>query len=266
MQYFDFLEHDHGITLDDRQKSWYIQEAGNQGEHMKREYPSYPEEAFDVARDGAYFSRQMSQIRAKKQITRVPIVPGVPIQTFWDLGRDTTSIWFFQEIGFEYRFVDYYENSGESMAFYLQVLSDRRDGNESYLYGDMYLPHDGTRKSIGSDQSAASTLFDAGYEVRIVERTPDKALSIERARLSIPLCYFDRDMCAAGILCLDGYHKEWDEKHSVWKKMPVHDQFSHGADAFMTFADGYYHTSVVEEQADEVYGAANKGRNATTGY
>ena len=148
---------------------------------MKREYPSTSKEAFEAAIQGAYFAKQMLQVRAKRQICHVPIEPSIPIHTFWDLGKDTTSIWFFQNVGFDYRFIDYFENSGEDMAYYLTVLKERNDGGRPYLYGEMYLPHDGNRKGMARN-SPADQLFNNGYSVRIVDRTPEKALSIERAR------------------------------------------------------------------------------------
>ena len=41
------------------------------------------------------------------------------------------------------------------------------------------------------------------------------------------------------------YRKEWDEDRGVWKDRPRHDEASHGADAFLTFAcSGYTPPSV----------------------
>lgn len=263
-EYFDNLEAEIGFTLDDAQKAWYVKTAQTQGDNMKREHPSTPREAFEASIEGAYFARQMSQIRAKGQICRIPIEPNVPIHTFWDIGRDTTSIWFFQNIGYDYRFIDYYANAGEGMAFYLNVLSERNSGGEAYLYGDMYLPHDGDRRSMGADGSPADVLYENGYSVRIVDRTPDKTISIERARQVLPICYFDEDRCTEGVSGLDAYRKAWDEKHGVWMQKPLHDSASHPADAFMTFADGWH--LAAEQEEDDYEHHHNSGRNATTGY
>lgn len=264
-EYFTTLETEIGFELTAGQRAWYVKTAQTQGDKMKREHPSTPREAFEASVEGAYFSRQMAQVRAKGQICRVPIEPNIPIHTFWDLGRDTTSIWFFQNIGFDYRFVDYYANDGEGMAFYLNILREKSNGGEPYLYGDMYLPHDGERKSMGAPGSPADVLYENNYSVRIVDRTPDKTISIERARQVIPMCYFDEDRCTEGVNGLDAYRKEWDEKHGVWMKTPHHGPESHPADAFMTFADGWH--LPVEQEEDEHAGHHHaRGRNATTGY
>lgn len=250
------------INLTSGQKAFWIAKKASLRDDMGREYPSYPQEAFEAAIEGAYFARQMDQIRAKGQITHVPIERGVPIHTFWDLGRDTTSIWFFQKVGFDFRFCDYFQNSGEDMAYYVDILKKKMDGGEPYNYGDCYLPHDGTKKSLASNKTPAEVLYQNGFDVRIVDRTVDKALSIERARQILPTCWFDRTNCHDGIACLDGYRKERDEKLGTWKKQPRHDAASHGADAFMTFTDGYYY----EEEETEPQRGVYSGRNATTGY
>jgi hypothetical protein len=36
------------------------------------------------------------------------------------------------------------------------------------------------------------------------------------------------------------YRKEWDESRGVWEDRPRHDDASHGADAFPTFASSNY--------------------------
>jgi hypothetical protein len=42
-----------------------------------------------------------------------------------------------------------------------------------------------------------------------------------------------------GLRRLRAYRKEWDESRGVWKGRPRHDDSSHGADAFLTFACNY---------------------------
>ena len=43
-----------------------------------------------------------------------------------------------------------------------------------------------------------------------------------------------------GLRQLQAYRKVWDESRGVWKDRPRHDDASHGADAFLTFACGGY--------------------------
>ena len=114
-----------------------------------------------------------------------------------------------------------------------------------------------------AEKSPADQLYENGYSVRVVDRTPDKTLSIERSRNVLPTCYFDEERCIDGIKCLDGYRKEWDDKLGTWMKQPLHNGASHGADSFMTFADGWHLPAEIEDHAEEIQ---EMGRNATTGY
>lgn len=264
--YFEELESVIGIKLDIQQKAFYVAKKKDLGDGIYSQYPSTFEEAFKAITEGAYFAKQIAHLREKKRICRIPIDPYIPIDVFWDLGRDTTVAWFFQKVGFDWRFIDYYENDEEGMDFYVNILQNLKDGDRPYNYGDMYLPHDGGRRSMGGNDSAASVLHDNGYQVYLVEKTNSKAASIDQARRVLPQCYFDVDRCSTGLARLEGYRKERDPSTGVWKASPVHDICSHGADAFMTFTDGYALTSEIDEGPDIEAVSASYGRNSTTGY
>ena len=115
--YFADLEHNHGIKLDAEQRAWYAITMKKIGPGlMLKEYPSYPEEAFKVSIEGAYFKSQMTKAREERRIGKVELDPKRPVNTFWDIGKgDNTSIWFHQSRGSMHHLVDYYENSGEGV-------------------------------------------------------------------------------------------------------------------------------------------------------
>ena len=56
--------------------------------------------------------------------------------------------------------------------------------------------------------------------------------SINAARTIFPNLWFDRENCADGLNCLRHYRYEVDPKTGQFGKSPLHDQYSHGADAF----------------------------------
>jgi hypothetical protein len=56
-EYFAKLEA--GRPAHREQRAWYVKKAEQQGEDMKREYPSTPEEAFEASIEGAYFATEM---------------------------------------------------------------------------------------------------------------------------------------------------------------------------------------------------------------
>jgi len=228
------------------QKAWYVKKEAIQGDLMKREYPSTAHEAFEQSMDGAYYSKQMQIVRKNNQITRIPHEPSKQVYTFWDIGQgsDQMAIWFFQHIGREYRFINYHESSNEGWEFYAKLLSSM-----GYTYHTHYWPHDGNKKIIaGGVRTSKQIAQELGINpIKIVPRTSDVQADImNKCRLVLPRCYFDQVNCAMGINHLDSYRKEWDEKYGVWKDKPRHDESSHCADAFRTFACGY------EERKEEL--------------
>lgn len=234
-EYFHELGEEHGIYLTLGQKAWYAKKADSQGEDMKREYPSTPEEAFEQNMEGAYYKRQMAKVRAEKRIRPVPYLPEFPVNTFWDLGGDATSIWFHQYIGTEHRFLRFFENSGEPPSYYVGMM--QRFGYD--IWGKHYMPHDADQ-TLMATKSKYDLFWDAGLRnIVVLDRIQDHQDGIDAVRGVLPACWFDAENCAEGINALDSYRKEWDDKLGCWKESPLHDWASHGAKAFEQFAIGY---------------------------
>jgi hypothetical protein len=67
-----------------------------------------------------------------------------------------------------------------------------------------------------------------------------KGEAIAAARTAFSRCQFDEGACELGLRRLGADRKEWDESRGVWKDRPWHDDASHEADAFLTFACSNY--------------------------
>ena len=230
--YFERLEGE-GVHLDDAQRAWFIKKRETQQEDMGREYPATPDEAFSASVEGAYYAKEMARARKEGRITAVPHDPATEVNTFWDLGiNDTNVIWFHQQVGREHRLIDYYENSGEGLAHYAQVLKAK-----PYTYGTHYGPHDLNVMELGTGKTRANVLKGLGVKpLRVIPRTQDIRNDIQQVRNVFPACWFDERKCGKGIVHLDNYRKEWDEKLGEFKDRPFHDSASHGADGFRCFA------------------------------
>jgi len=249
-EYFNELEKDHGIYLQFGQKLWYQKKSDNQGDDMKREYPSTPEEAFAQSLEGAYYKHQMAKVRAEKRIRPVPYVEGFPVNTFWDLGGDATSIWFHQHIGTEHRFIRFFEASGEPPSYYVGQM--QKFGYE--IWGKHYMPHDADQTQMAY-KSKYDLFWDAGLRnMTVLDRIQQESDGYNAVRGVLSQCWFDQENTTEGILALDGYRKEWDDKLGCWKDSPFHDKFSHGAKAFEQFAIGY------KQPHNEKHGEAARNR------
>jgi hypothetical protein len=233
--YFDKLEAD-GIKLSLGQKKWWVKkEATNEGD-MKREYPSTPDEAFEQALEGAYFSLQLAIANKHRRIGGFPFDPRYLVNTFWDLGRnDNTVVWLHQYIGGFHRFVGYYENSGEHISHYIKWLRDWAE-ERSASFGEHYWPHDGDRDSLWLPEGTLAVASGLNFSPIIVSRPLHKSESISSARAVFNRCQFDQASCSVGLKHLREYRKEWDDHRGVWRDKPMHNQASHGADGFQTFA------------------------------
>ena len=183
--------------------------------------------SFQAAVSGAYYGKQIQQAEKDNRICDVDYDPSVDVETWWDLGiGDSTSIWFAQRTGDEIRLIDYYETSGESLAHYVNVLSDK-----GYNYGRHVAPHDITTRELGTGKSRLEVAYELGLDFEVCPRL-EVDHGIEAVRNNLDNCWFDKNRCKYGIDCLRQYRKQFDDRMQTFKNKPLHDWASHGADAF----------------------------------
>lgn len=182
---------------------------------------------FEAGNEGSYYGRLLAAAKDEGRVGRVVAEPALPVHTAWDLGvGDATAIWFFQVVGRERHYLDYYESSGEGLPHYVRVLQSK-----PYVYGRHFAPHDIEVREFSSGTSRIETARALGIRFETVGQhlIEDR---IEACRLLLPRCWFDAERCKDGIAALRAYHKAFDDKRQTWRDRPEHDWSSHGADAF----------------------------------
>jgi len=236
-EYFLELKQKHKIDLDLDQKRWYVSKHSINRDNMFAEYPSTSEEAFHASVEGAYYASEMLKVYAEKRVRLLPVDPTLTVDTWWDLGMNDKNVTIFtQSFGNEIRIVDYYENSGEGLAHYVNMLKDR-----GYTYGTHTFPHDIKVKELGSGKSRYQTLIDLKMRgIRMVERTRNVSDDIEAVRRLLPRMYFDIERTGKLVEALENYRREWNEKNGEFMNTPRHDKHSHAADALRTLARGWH--------------------------
>jgi phage terminase large subunit len=183
--------------------------------------------SFTAAVSGAYYGKLISKAEKENRIGNVPVDEHVGVETWWDLGiGDSTAIWFAQRIGEEIHLIDYYENSGESLAHYADVLEEKE-----YAYERHIAPHDIMARELGTGKSRFEVSQDLGIDFEVAPKL-EVDHGIESVRNALPHCWFDREKCKLGLDALRQYRKQWDEKNQVFKNKPLHDWCSHAADSF----------------------------------
>ncbi len=237
------------VALSPAQKAWYVSKAETQQDDMLREYPATPEEAFQASVEGAYYGSVLTALRKARRITEVPYDAYLPVNTMWDIGiNDKMAIWFHQRHGSENRLIDYMEGSGEGLAYWVRRLQDK-----GYIYGMHYMPHDSRNRSPQTGISFEDYARKLGLQnIRMVPRAkgPEEVLAhIEATRRFLRTSKIDEATCSQGVLCLENYRKEWDANLGEFKRSPLHNWASNGADALRTGAVGFVEM-VAHSQAD----------------
>ncbi len=182
--------------------------------------------------DGAIFAKELQQAELDGRLTKVPYDATKPVHAVFDLGwADSTAIWFLQFVGMETRLIRYIEDSQKTISHYLATMQ-----TFGYVYDKVWLPHDAENKTLSAaGRSIDDIVRAAGYKTQILPRVPILD-SINAARTIFPSCYFDRDNAAEGINCLRHYRYEVDPATGQFSRSPLHDHYSHGADAFRYIA------------------------------
>ena len=212
------------MTEDEFQQEWYL--------------------STDAAIHGAFYLREMSAAQKDGRITNVPYDPALPVDTDWDLGMvDAMCVVYSQSLrSGEVRIIDYHEAEGEALPYHIRQLRER-----PYTYGKHYPPHDAAIKELGSGKSRVEVARELGLHFEWPDKNPGVQAGIEAARLLIPKCWFDSRKAERLIECLRNYRKSFNTRLNEFTGAPVHNAFSHGADAFRGLATRHQ-TPVLQER------------------
>lgn len=251
--YFDKIEFECGVELDDFQRAWWVatRDADYAGadEKMWQEYPSTPKEAFQQSTEGCYYTKQLTVANKQGRITIVPYKPGYPVNTFWDIGSgDGCAVWFHQRIGQCDNFIKFIEGWGEPYSYFVTEMQ-----KTGWLWGSHYLPHDGNhiRQGQNNNLSPRRMLENLGLSnVEIVPVVEDINLGIDATRRAFASCWFDEDGCKEGLAHLHNYRKAWSATNDRFTNKPRHDIHSEAADAFRQFGQTYDTIGIGDDHDD----------------
>jgi phage terminase large subunit len=220
-----------------RDNPWFPDVLKREMEHMRRTDPDEYEHVWEGScislLQSAIYANELRAVEREDRICSVPYDHSRPVDCYWDLGYgDMTAIWMAQSMPFQYRLIDYIEDCAKPLQWYLQQMQAR-----GYIFGTDWLPWDiGMHaKQLGSGRSIEELLRLAGRKVRIVPRLT-VADGIAAARTVFPLCWFDRERCEKGLRRLRHYRYGEIKTMQHHTREPLHDDASHGSDAFRAFA------------------------------
>lgn len=210
------------------------QERKHAQETMKPEvYGHIWEGKCKPAVEGAIYFDQMSQ--AQGRIGNCPHDPLLKTHGVWDLGfNDSMAIILTQKVSSEIRIVHYIEGTQRTLADYSAELRALRLDDQPINWGHQYLPHDGFAKRHQTGKMDSEILGGLGWSV---QRTPmvDVESGIKRTREVFSRVYFNKQRTTRLVECLKRYRRAVSQATNE-PGNPLHDEFSHGADAFRYMA------------------------------
>lgn len=193
--------------------------------------------SFHAAVEGSYYGKLMNDLEEKNRLVEITRDDLCQTFTAWDLGMgDSTAIWVAQMTGQEVRIMDYVENHGQGLDWYVNWIRDNGWTNATHK-----LPHDVSVRELGTGKSRLEMLQEAGLSVDVLPRLSVDD-GIQAVRRLLPKCWFNMPRVRQGVDCLRNYRREFDEKRNVFYEKPLHDWASHGSDAFRYLAIGLDNT------------------------
>lgn len=256
--------------IDPDQRAWYVLTrrsvlADDQAK-MWQEYPSFPEEAFQVSTDGNYYAKDMMEVRKRGGIGTVNRVD-VPVCTFWDIGNaDGCAIWYHQYLNGQDRFIGYYEDHGKDLRHYAAEIL-----RHGHIYHTHFLPHDAAHQRLGDyNKSVLEQLEELlpGHTFIVVPRITLLQTGILITRKHMKTAWFDREKCELGITRLEGYKKKFSQSENRFIDQPNKSNgCSEAADAFRQWSqakeNGLLGDYVYTQSRDSGY---NEGYNPNTNH
>lgn len=234
---------------------------------MLRDFANDPEMAqhvwnggYEIVSEGAYYARLLAQAEKEGRIGAFPYKPGQRVTTAWDLGiSDFMTCWFLVEDGMFATAVDYYEASGEDFAEFVSTclpeLFIPPDWSREYdhwsreqalgqlkrdipfRYAQHYLPHDVQNRELGGGRRHRFQVLEAlgvRNQRKGVPVNPEERVAATR-RILPQMRFHDCPRVQLGLKRLRRYRRKFNDALGSYTT-PIHDENSHGADAFGEYA------------------------------
>lgn len=231
-----------GVSLTPAQKNWYAEKrrTASSAKSMKEEYPTFVEECWENTPVGSIYGKFIEEARATGRISHFSAPRDYPVHTLWDIGHPLNTVAILVQITpLQIRVLDCLMEVDMTMEQRAAWL--RQHG---WDYGNHYFPHDADSDSASIGTKPIDQFRRIlGPTCRIVPKCRTVWDGISIIRTNFPRFVFAADMSAKDnstpggrvkILLehLGRYRAERETGTGIAKDEPVHDRYSHAADAF----------------------------------
>jgi phage terminase large subunit len=213
---------------------WFPQVLEAERLHMKQRDPIGYQTTWEgkcrPAVEGAIYAGEIADALDKYRVCNVPYAPGLKVHVIFDLGwNDSTAIILAQRHLSEIRIIEYIEDSHRTIDWFSAELMNKR-----LNWGKLWIPHDGKHKNLQTGKSIEDVLRALGWNVGIVPNQSVE-IGIKVTRQAFPRVYFDKTKASALLQRLKRYRRNVPVTTNE-PTSPLHDENSHGADAFRYMA------------------------------
>ena len=203
------------------------------------DYENIWEGATKAAADGAIYHKEIRLAQEEGRITNVAPDRLLKTHIVMDLGwNDSMSIILCQRSLSEIRIIDYIEDDHRTLDSYSDQLKQL-----GHNWGTMYLPHDARNRDFKHGISSEEIMQRLGWDTEIVPKS-DIETGIRLARMTFDRAYFDLVKAERLVECLKNYRRGINQVTQE-PGAPLHDEYSHGADAWR------YLCAVVDSMSNE---------------
>jgi len=179
---------------------------------------------------GAIYADEVAKAVESGRICPVPYDPGLKVHAVWDLGwNDSMFIVLVQKHLSTLRVIEVIEDDHKTYDWYSAELKNKR-----LNWGSLWLPHDAMHATPETGRTPRQILTSLGWTCQPI---PNQSVEtgIKMARMAFGQVYFDKQKADRLIQCLKRYRRNIPTTTGE-PSTPIHDEFSHGADAFRYLA------------------------------
>lgn len=197
---------------------------------------------------GAIYADEIAAAHDKGRITNVPYDSGLKVHAIFDLGwNDACTVIFAQKHLSSLRCIGYMEESGKTFDWFSAEMKKKGvDEKMPWNWGQVYFPHDGRQHTQQTGKTDTQTMRDLGWDVRELKHASIEE-GIRIARRTFPNVSFDKAGTTKLVEALKRYRRNVPTTTGE-PGTPVHNQYSHGADAFR------YLCRIAPELTNETWG------------
>lgn len=180
---------------------------------------------------GAIYAAEITKAQQDGRFRTLPYDPMLKVHVVSDLGfNDAMATILVQRSLSELRVIDYVEDTHRTLDWYSAQLK-----NKNLNWGKWWMPHDAEHKTLAAEgRSIADMARKLGWQVEIVPNVPVE-VGIKIARMALQRTYMDSANAERLIECLKRYRRNISSTTNE-PGAPVHDEYSHGADAWRYLA------------------------------